>query len=187
MKGFTISVCVRCDFGLIQFWIGVPPTADTSRPTGCFSSRCRCRPKKYAVALKLARFSGVVSFHSPRGFTLLAPAPPDDSTNMRSCGAFAVVCSSLKERSLPSGHAMFDCPEHSHTSPVSTSWIVIVLLPFTVIVVLSPDFSGSSFTRHSPFSSAFADFVWPAMETVTSSPGEAHPQTGAAVSAWRIM
>jgi hypothetical protein len=31
----------------------------------------------------------------------------------------------------------------------------------TVIVVLSPHSSGSSFTRQLPLSSTFTDFVWP--------------------------
>ena len=82
---------------------------------------------------------------------------------------------------------MSDCPDHGNTSPTSRPCIVIVFFTFTVIVVLSPDFSGSSFTRHSPLSSVLTDFVWPAIETLTSSPAAAQPQTGTAASAWRIM
>lgn len=55
------------------------------------------------------------------------------------------------------------------------------------IVVLLPDFSGLSFTRHSLLSSAFTDFVCPAIAKLASSPAAAQPQTRTAASAWRFM
>ena len=75
------------------------------------------------------------------------------------------------------GHCMFDWPEQSQTSPTSTSSKVIVFLPLTVSVCGPPAGSGSSVTDHLPSSSALAVLVWPAIVTVTSSPGSAQPQT----------
>src|SRR5258706_484175 len=55
---------------------------------------------------------------------------------------------------------MFDCPDASHTSPMSTSFTVIVFLPFTVSVCDSLDgLSLSSFTIHVPAAPAVVVFV----------------------------
>ena len=46
---------------------------------------------------------------------------------------------------------------------------------------------GSSFTIQKPFSSALVLFFCPENSTVTSSPGEAVPQTGRTASRWSTM
>ena len=78
---------------------------------------------------------------------------------------------------------MFDCPDPSQTSPTSTSLIVIGVLPALPVIVIvngAPAFAASfaSFTIHLPSASAVANFVWPAIFTVTFSPASAVPHTG---------
>ncbi len=83
---------------------------------------------------------------------------------------------------------MFDWPDASHTSPTRTSLTVSVVPPFTVSVCGSPAASsGSSFNVHWPSASAFVAFDFPAMETVTSSPGAAQPHTATAASLCKTM
>jgi hypothetical protein len=47
-------------------------------------------------------------------------------------------------------HCMFDWPDPIHTSPTSTSAIVIVFVPLTVISAAGPGASGFSQTSHRP-------------------------------------
>ena len=82
---------------------------------------------------------------------------------------------------------MFDWPDASQTSPISTSLMVISLLALTVIVCGPVAASFSSLSDHLPSAPAFADCFWPAMLTVTASLGSAQPQTGTAPSRWRTM
>jgi hypothetical protein len=82
---------------------------------------------------------------------------------------------------------MFDWPENIHTSPTSTSLMVIVLFPLMVSVcgkVFTA--SGSSTTCHWPFWSATTVLFCPAKLTVTISPGSAVPQTGAPWTQTRV-
>ena len=83
---------------------------------------------------------------------------------------------------------MFDCPEQIQTSPISTSSNEIVLLPLTVSV-WGPPYSviGSSRTSQAPSAAVAVVFAWPAIDTVTSSPGSALPQTRFAMPCWSTM
>ena len=77
-----------------------------------------------------------------------------------------------------SAKAMFDWPEQTHTSPTSTSRIVIELLPLTVISIGRSTSMGLSARRHVPVSSVVVDCVCPAADRVTRSCGSAVPQIG---------
>ena len=85
-------------------------------------------------------------------------------------------------------HCMFDCPEQTQTSPMSTSVKVTVFLPRTVSVC-GPPYSrtGSSCTCQEPSAAATTDFDWPAKATVTSSPGSALPHTRLAMPCCSTM
>ena len=72
---------------------------------------------------------------------------------------------------------MLDCPEHNQTSPISTSLISMVLLPFTVTVIGTlPAVIGGSSTCHRPASSAVALAVFSQSVTTTDSRASAQPQ-----------
>ena len=62
-----------------------------------------------------------------------------------------------------------------------------MFLPLTVSVCGPPAGIGSSVTGHLPSSPALAVLVWPAIVTVTSSPGSAQPQTRSFCSRCRTM
>jgi hypothetical protein len=82
---------------------------------------------------------------------------------------------------------MFDWPEHTHTSPTSTSLNVSVFFPATVISIGAPASIASSVTRHLPCASATAAASRPPAFTATASPGSAVPQTGTFVPRWSTM
>src|SRR4051812_14642707 len=83
---------------------------------------------------------------------------------------------------------MFDCPEHTHTSPTSTSLTVSVFLPFTVSAAgLALAGIAGSFAVHLPEPSALALAVWSPKVTVTGSFASAVPHTGTAMPCWRTM
>ena len=79
---------------------------------------------------------------------------------------------------LRTGHSMFDCPEHSHTSPIRTSFAVCDFDALRAVSVCGPpaDIAGSV-SDHAPFASAFALAEAPANVTLTSSPAAARPNT----------
>src|SRR5947208_7506899 len=83
---------------------------------------------------------------------------------------------------------MFDWPEHTHTSPTSTSLTASSFFPFTVSCagwLLAV--SGGSLAVHLPEPSAVALAVCPPRVTVTSSLASALPQTGTGMPCWRTM
>ena len=89
---------------------------------------------------------------------------------------------------------MFDCPEASHTSPISTSWNCEWRMadggwPGATVITCGCALAaiGSSFTDHLPLASAVAVRDWSAKETVTCSRGSAQPQTATGTPLWRTM
>ena len=90
----------------------------------------------------------------------------------------------MVELLLPVLRAMFDWPEHSHTSPTTTSVSVSVgLAVHSVAVRLVPSAraaSGGRTARHVPSAPAVALAVAPSTprsSTATSAPGGAYPHT----------
>ena len=139
------------------------------------------------MAEKRPTVSGEHTTHSPLPVNCAVGEFGEASVNMRSCGSFAAVCSCSKFFARLTCIAMFDWPEPSQTSPTSTSEKVTVFWPLTVSVCGPAAASGASFTDHLPSAPAFAVAVWPAIVTVTSSPGAAVPHTGTAVARWSTM
>src|SRR5262245_14124431 len=82
---------------------------------------------------------------------------------------------------------MFDWPEASHTSPVTTSLKVIAFLPRTTTSNGSRRSSGGRSARKRPLGSAVASTVCPAAVTVIFSPGSAMPHTGTLRPSWSTM
>src|SRR4051794_31588390 len=83
---------------------------------------------------------------------------------------------------------MFDCPDATHTSPITMFFTVIVFSPATVISTASPPAGiAPSTTAHFPSASAVADCFCRPSVTVTFSPESAFPQIGSALFAWRHM
>ena len=89
----------------------------------------------------------------------------------------------------PIGYAIFDWPEHTHTSPKSTLSRVIVV-PSEVAVMLyfsvSEDFVAGSFASHVDFfiqTLVVAAMVCPPKETETLLPWATNPQTVACAGA----
>ncbi len=83
---------------------------------------------------------------------------------------------------------MLDCPEASQTSPTSTSVILIVFLPCTVISSgPTGAFARFKSSRHFPSALAVASTVWPFNATLTFSPAAAQPQTGTLAVFCRTM
>ena len=83
--------------------------------------------------------------------------------------------------------SMFDCPEHNHTSPTSTSSNWTLVEPLTVRVCGPLAFMAGSTAFHSPRSLACACWLLPEISTVTFSPGCAHPQMASGLSCCRTM
>ncbi len=85
-------------------------------------------------------------------------------------------------------NSMFDWPEATQTSPMSTSWKVSVFFPATV-KVWGAVFCGTGgrSTRQAPSAPAMAEPLAPPSVTVTFSAGSAHPQTGIFVSSCSTM
>jgi hypothetical protein len=79
---------------------------------------------------------------------------------------------------------MLDWPEHSHTSPTSTSTIVCAAPSalLTASVYGPPAGSAGSVACQWPSASARPCTVWPAKRIVSAAPGFAWPQTGSARS-----
>src|SRR5579862_1539959 len=99
----------------------------------------------------------------------------------RMLGRFAFAMS-LVALQAPIPISMFDWPEHSHTSPTSTSCAVLFWFPSPLLTVRVRDSVDAGILSrcaiHLPSASATAVLVWPANETVTLVPGFAHPHTG---------
>ena len=85
-------------------------------------------------------------------------------------------------RQLSIGICMLDWPAQNQTSPMTTSWIVLVVVASVMVSVyfLRLAFGVRTSTDQSPWASAWA-FCGVAFQeglTVTVAPGEALPQTG---------
>src|SRR5262249_33260666 len=74
-------------------------------------------------------------------------------------------------------HCMFDWPEQIQTSPTSTSSSLSSFLPLIFSVCGPPTAIGSSVTCHLPSAPAVTFCVCLSMDTLTTSPGSAVPQT----------
>ena len=89
---------------------------------------------------------------------------------------------------LPVDQPILDCPAHSQTSPTATFLTWIWFWPTTLNEWPVPRDGVSRKSFHRPFSSALPDTVDPQLaETVTASPGSAHPQTVFFVCRCRTM
>ena len=79
---------------------------------------------------------------------------------------------------MPIGFSMFDCPEHTQTSPTRMLERVIVLAAVTVILNGPPADIFGSLTDHLPSAAAVAETEDLPSRTLTFSPAAAQPHTG---------
>ncbi len=83
---------------------------------------------------------------------------------------------------------MFDCPEQSQTSPMSTSSRTTWLLPLMVSLNGPPAGSAGSLAIHLPSAPGVAVTAGLSPNcTLTGSPGSAQPHTGMAMSRCSTM
>ena len=94
-------------------------------------------------------------------------------------------------RQLSIGICMLDWPEQNHTSPMRTSWIVVVVVASVMVSVcfLKPAFGVRISTDQLPWASAWACCAVTLQEglTVTVAPGAALPQTGTLHCCWSTI
>ena len=137
------------------------------------------------MAEKVAALSGELRSHFA-GTSSCGVSAVVFGTSMRrrfACVVFGM--SAFESGFICISHSMFDWPEASHTSPISTS--CTLTLPAFSTCGSAFAGMGSSFTIHLPPASAFAVFFCPANSTTTSSPDAALPQTGTALSRCSTM
>ncbi len=80
--------------------------------------------------------------------------------------------------------SMFDCPEHSHTSPMR---MFCIFSPAMVMVYGPPAFILGRFMRHLPRLSAVTRYILLSNSTIKLSPAAAVPHTGMGVPLCKTM
>ena len=179
----------RSPASLVQASAGVPPHELWMMPIGTCRAFCRSRREEVAdgreVLDRLGRADGPLPLHRRRAASATSPARRRSGG---SAGASAAAAS-FSQLSIgccparrPSCRSMFDWPPAIQTSPTRMS--------LEDDLVLAGDGQREraaglerreAAPRHLPSAPAVVEAVWPAISTVTASPGSAVPQTGTAV------
>jgi hypothetical protein len=165
----------------------VPPQLVWSIPTGTPSSARSFFAKKYPTAEKLGVFFAPAGSHAPSTSSLRVGEMAFWTLNIRSCGSSIFASSSAPTVCQAMAHSMLDCPEHTQTSPISTSLMVMALLPRTWSVNGPPAGILGRIASHSPASSALTVRWLLPKKTVTASPGAALPQSLMGALRWSTM
>ena len=116
----------------------VPPNAAWISPTGTSRAFCSSSPKPYPTAENSATASGVVFCHFASGTSSCGSASdilPVEYMRRPSVLPALAFASLLMSMVWSTFHAMFDCPLHSHTSPMSTSSRTISDFPSDTVIV----------------------------------------------------
>ena len=159
------------------------PQAVTTIPIGTSSTFSSCWAKKYPTALKDPAVEGAAFSHLPftlsRGFTLVFCL----TVKKRILSFFEfTIASNPPSMKLPSnpplrGICIFDCPEHTHTSPINTSLIVTVDDPLIVMLCGPPAVGVVNCSFHLPFVDVVVWEVSPhELSTCIFVPAESIPQ-----------
>jgi len=104
---------------------------------------------------------------------------------MRGKSAAAISWSAFFTRAMVK--PMLDCPEPIQTSPIRTSFTIIVFWPATVSSSGPPGSSGFRKIFHFPVASAVVEDFWSRKVTVIDSPGSARPQMRTGALCWMTM
>ena len=171
------------------------PNEALMNPTGRPIAACRSRAKKYPTAENAPTVAGEHTSQWPPQSSCGWSVSRMGTVNMRTSGWSAAAISAASLATPANGfnffetlNSMFDCPDPSHTSPTSTSWIVIVFRP-AIVICVAPAIGGSGASRtvHLPSAPASADCDCPSSVTVTRSPGVARPHTGTGIPCCTTM